>query len=137
MKTFISKIITLLLISIIGSFYFVIVVYPPQKGFSGVIYYTLMMYPLILLYLSPGVLISYLVDLIKKYTKRTHIIFSVGMYFFICSLLLYIPFIIIQKENSTHAMFYFLFIPVLYGVSEFFVRKVIFKSEVGTNRMTS
>lgn len=130
MKTFISKLITLLFTAIIGSLYFAIFLFHPQEDLGLGIYYALVMYPLILLYMSPGILISYLVDFIKKYTKKTHIIFSTGMYFFVCFLLFYIPFFIIQKENSTHAIFYFLLIPVLYCILEFFIKKVIFKTTI-------
>jgi hypothetical protein len=123
MRTFKSKLITLLCTAIFGAVYFAVILFPPVENFITVIYYACMMYPVILLYMSPGIPVSYLVDFIKKRTGKTHLLYSLGMYLGISFILFYVPFILIQKVTSVHAMFYFLVIPVLYGVLELPIRK--------------
>jgi uncharacterized membrane protein YozB (DUF420 family) len=123
MKSFISKLVTLLCTAIFNAVYFAVFLFPPGENFSTVIYIACIMYPVILLYMSPGILVSYLVNFIKKRTDKTHLLYSVGMYLMICFVLFYVPFLLIHKGTSVHAMFYFLVIPVLYGVLEFFIKK--------------
>lgn len=123
MKSFISKLVTLLCTAIFGAVYFTVNLFPPVENFITVIYYACMMYPVILLYMSPGIPVSYLVDFIKNRTGKTHLLYSAGMYLVISFILFYVPFIWIQKGTSVHAMFYFLVIPVFYGLLEFFIKK--------------
>lgn len=122
MKDFISKLITLSIVALFGSIYFVVVVFTREKGIGEIFYYVIFMYPVVLMYLSPSIIISYSVDFIKKYFHKTNITFSLLMYFTLCLILFYIPFIIIEN-NSFFAVFYFLVIPVIYGALEFFIQK--------------
>lgn len=122
MKTLISKLITLSLVAFFGTVYFATFLFPPQE-INLAIYYALIMYPVILLYMSPGILVSYLVDFIKRYTQKAHLLYSAGIYLTLCFLFFYMPFLLVQKENSIHAVFYFLFIPVLYSLLEYIVIK--------------
>jgi hypothetical protein len=123
-KNFISKLITLSIVSLIGSIYFVAVIYTTEKGIGEIIYYVTFMFPVVLMYMSPSIIISYIVDFIKKYFHKTNIASSMLMYFTLCLILFYIPFVIIE-DNSLFAIFYFLGIPVIYGAFEFFVQKKI------------
>lgn len=122
MKKFISKLITLSIVSLLGSIYFVAVVFTTEKGIGEIIYYVTFMFPVVLMYMSPSIIISYIVDFIKKYFHKTNIAFAMLMYFTLCLILFYIPFVIIE-DNSFFAIFYFLVIPVIYGAFEFFVQK--------------
>ncbi len=101
------------------------VVFYSEKEIGEIIYYVIIMFPVILMYMSPGIIISYSVDFIKKYFHKTNIAFSVLMYLILCLIFFYIPFVIIER-NSSFAIFYFLVIPVVYGVLEFFIQKVLF-----------
>lgn len=127
MKKFILKVLTLVIVSLIGSMYFVSYVYNPKQGSIGVLYYSLMMFPTIFLSMSVGLPISYLVEYIKKRYKKTSLLFISMSYFIICLFFIYIPFTIIQKQFSIHAIIYFLLLPVLFSIIEFLLTKFLVK----------
>jgi hypothetical protein len=135
MKNFISKLITLSIVSLLGSIYFVAVVFTTEEGIGEIIYYVAFMFPVVLMYMSPSIIISYIVDFIKKYFNKTNVAFSMLMYFTLCLILFYAPFVLIE-DYSFFAIFYFLVIPVIYGAFEFFVHKKLMEGR-NTNIVSS
>lgn len=123
MRILIGKLLALVVVAIVGGFYFSLVFDPYYEDFITEAYIALLAWsPVCLMYMSPGILISYLVDFIMAYTKKTSFAFSIFMYFVICFIVFYLPFIIYVR-NDIHAVFYFLLIPALYGIIEIFIQK--------------
>lgn len=123
MRVFIGKVLALVIVAIVGGLYYTMIFDPFDEDFITEAYYGLLgVAPICLMYMSPGILVSYLVDFIMAYTKKTSFVFSIFMYFVICFIVFYLPFIIYVR-NDIHAVFYFLLIPVLYGGIESFIQR--------------
>ncbi|MDR4938382.1 hypothetical protein RGU11_18540 [Rossellomorea marisflavi] len=118
MKTFIDKGIALVIVSLIGSVTFVSLDPWSEKDVGIVLYYSLFMFPVVLLCMSPGILLSYGVDYLKVACRKDTLMVTVIMHMGLCLVLLYLPFVII-RPFSFFAIIYFLVLPGVYGCLDY------------------
>ncbi len=106
------KISSLMIVSLVGTIYFVNSTM--SKEFLEQVYYCFFLYPLVFAAMSAGIPVSYMADLILK-KKGNHLIYSAIVHLSLCFLIFFVPYVLINKEINTFVIFYFLIIPVIYS----------------------
>ncbi|KZE51115.1 hypothetical protein [Rossellomorea marisflavi] len=122
MKTFVDKGVALVVVSFIGSVLFVSLGPWSEKNVGIVLYYSLFIFPVVLLCMSPGVLLSYGIDHLKVALRKDTLMVSVGLHIGLCLVLLYLPFVII-RTFSFFAIIYFLVLPGVYGLLDYMLKE--------------
>lgn len=122
MKTFVDKGVALVVVSFIGSVLFVSLGPWSEKNVGIVLYYSQFIFPVVLLCMSPGVLLSYGIDHLKVALRKDTLMVSVGLHIGLCLVLLYLPYVII-RTFSFFAIIYFLVLPGVYGLLDYMLKE--------------
>lgn len=113
------KIITLLLVSLIGTLFFIYVdsIFLTDKtSFFEGLYYSFFLYPIVLGAMLPGIPVSLLADYLIKRFKKENLLYSALAHILLCFFVFLLPYILINKELNIFAFFYFTIIPLIYSL---------------------